>query len=230
MLAGQGVTSLLVHPRPRVGVLSTGNELTRSGGALEYGAIRDVNRPMLIAALRRSGFISVDLGIVPDDRASLEEAFRRGAIECDAVISTGGVSVGDVDLVKTVITGLCGTRSRWMQVAVKPGKPLTFGTTNANGTPLFGLPGNPVSTLVNFELYVRPSLRILGGHEKVSRPTFAAKLDCPLPRHCDGTFTCPCGSQLLAMMDDSRGECATPGIPFSQCGIGRQRHCHGARR
>ncbi|MGA7833633.1 MAG: gephyrin-like molybdotransferase Glp [Acidimicrobiales bacterium] len=188
MLAGQGITSLLVYPLPRVGVLSTGNELARSGGELGYGEIRDVNRPMLVAALTNSGFLPVDLGIVPDDRTSLEEAFRRAAIECDAVISTGGVSVGDVDLVKTVITELCGERSRWMQVAVKPGKPLTFGVTGAKGTPLFGLPGNPVATLASFELYVRPSLRILGGHEKVSRPTFAAKLDCPLPRRCDGTI------------------------------------------
>ncbi len=186
MLAGQGLTSLLVYPIPRVGVLSTGNELARSNCELDYGEIRDVNRPMLISALRKSGFLPVDLGIIPDHRASLEEAFRLAVSECDAVISTGGVSVGDVDLVKSVIKGLCGTRARWMQVAVKPGKPLTFGVAGVKGTPVFGLPGNPVASLTSFELFVRPSLRVLGGHDEVFRPTFAATLDCPMPRERDG--------------------------------------------
>jgi len=202
LLTGQGITSVLVHPRPRVGVLSTGNELARSGVELGRGEIRDVNRPMLLAALENSGFDPVDLGIVPDDRASLEGAFSSAGHRCDAVISTGGVSVGDVDLVKVVITQLCAARARWMQVAVRPGKPFTFGVSTQGGTPLFGLPGNPVAALVGFELYVRPGLRRLGGSEEVTRPRLAAVLDCPLPRQRDGKQHCI--HVDLAVGDDGR--------------------------
>lgn len=186
VLASQGFTSVRVHPRPRVGVLSTGNELTDSTGPLNNGEIRDMNRPILLASLRQSGFTPVDLGIIRDDQSALAEAFQKAVMECDAVISTGGVSVGDVDHVKTVITDLCGERARWMQVAIKPGKPITFGVAGTRSTPIFGLPGNPVSTLVGFELYVRPSLRLLAGQKTLERPTFNSVLDCPLPRSPDG--------------------------------------------
>jgi molybdenum cofactor synthesis domain-containing protein len=186
VLASQGFTSVRVHPRPRVGVLSTGNELAGSTGPLKSGKIRDINRPMLLASLRQSGFTPVDLGIIRDDQSALAEVFQKAVTECDAVISTGGVSVGDVDHVKTVITDLCAERARWMQVAIKPGKPFTFGVAGASGAPVFGLPGNPVSTLVGFEMYVRPSLRLLAGQTTLERPTFSSVLDCPLPRSRDG--------------------------------------------
>jgi molybdenum cofactor synthesis domain-containing protein len=186
VLASQGFASVLVYPRPRVGVLSTGNELTDSIGPLQGGTIRDINRPMLIASLRQSGFTAIDLGILRDNQSLITEAFQNAILEFDAVISTGGVSVGDVDLVKTVIIELCGDRARSMKVAIKPGKPLTFGVAGARGIPIFGLPGNPVSTLVSFELFVRPSLRLLGGHELLERPTFDSVLDCPLLRRRDG--------------------------------------------
>jgi hypothetical protein len=100
--------------------------------------------------------------------------------------ATGGVSVGDVDHVKAVIIALSAGRARWMQVAIKPGKPFTFGVAGDRAVPLFGLPGNPVSTLVGFELYVRPSLRLLAGHPTYDRPTVNAVLDCPLTRRPDG--------------------------------------------
>jgi len=186
VLASQGFTSVLAHPRPRVGVLSTGNELTDATSPLKGGKIRDINRPMLLASLRQSGFTSIDLGIVPDDQSALAGIIEKAISECDAVISTGGVSVGDADHVKTVITDLCGERARWMQVAIKPGKPIAFGVAGARGTPVFGLPGNPVATLIGFELYVRPSLRLLAGQRTLERPTFNSVLDCPLPRRRDG--------------------------------------------
>ncbi len=186
VLASQGFTSVLVHPRPRVGVLSTGNELVAAADPLQEGKIHDVNRPMLLALLRESGFTPVDLGIVRDDATAITERFRRAVIECDAVISTGGVSVGDVDHVKTVIGELCGGRARWMQVAIKPGKPFAFGVAQPRGTPIFGLAGNPVSTRVGFEVFVRPALGLLAGRPSPERPVVNMTLDRALSRRRDG--------------------------------------------
>jgi molybdopterin molybdotransferase len=186
VLAGQGLTSVIVQPRPRVGVLSTGNELSGPGGTLGSAMIRDTNRPMLVALLRQSGFTPVDLGIVSDDADVIKDALHHAVETCDAVISTGGVSMGDVDFVKSVLAEICDGRARWMQVAIKPGKPFAFGVAGAGNTPLFGLAGNPVSTRVGFELLVRPALRRLAGHDQLERPTINVVLDCPLPREPDG--------------------------------------------
>jgi molybdopterin molybdotransferase len=186
VLAGQGYTSVTVHPRPRVGVMSTGNELSDLAGPLAIGKIRDTNRPALLASLRQSGFAVIDLGRSNDDEEEIAARLRDALTRCDAIVTTGGVSVGDVDFVKTVLSRLCGDRARWMQVAVRPGKPFAFGLADPNSTPIFGLPGNPVSTLASFELFVRPALRLLAGHRELDRPTIAAVLDCDLPRHRDG--------------------------------------------
>lgn len=185
VLAGQGVTSLLAHPRPRVGVLSTGNELSDASGELAPGKIRDANRPALLASLRQSGFTPVDLGIVGDTSKEIATAFRRGVQKCDAIISTGGVSVGDADFVKSVLADLCGENARSMQVAIRPGKPFAFGVV-PGGTPVFALAGNPVSTLVGFELFVRPALRLLAGFQELDRPTILMVLECAMPRRRDG--------------------------------------------
>ena len=185
VLIGQGFNSARVIPRAKVGVLSTGNELVGPGQPLGPGAIRDTNRPSLLASLRLSGFTPVDLGIVGDTREEITAGFERALRDCDAVISTGGVSVGDADFVKSVLADLTEGRARSMQVAIKPGKPFAFGVTSS-GAPLFGLAGNPVSTLVGFELFVRPALRLLSGHHVLERPTISMVLDCPLPRHRDG--------------------------------------------
>jgi molybdopterin molybdotransferase len=184
VLSSQGIASLLTHPRPRVGVLSTGNELV-DGPTLAPGKIRDANRPSLLASLRQSGFSPVDLGIAGDTPEHILEAFRSGLITCDAIISTGGVSVGDADYVKTVVAELCEGNAQSMRVAIKPGKPFTFGVTNS-GTPIFALAGNPVSTLVGFELFVRPALRLLAGQRDVNRPTIDAILDVAITRRRDG--------------------------------------------
>ena len=186
VLASQGYSDVTAHPRPLVGVLSTGNELTDASGPLSLGMIRDANRPSLLASLRASGFETVDLGIVGDSALDISEALERGAASCDAIISTGGVSVGDADFVKSVLLELCGDQARSMQVAMKPGKPFAFGVTTDSGVPIFGLAGNPVSTLVGFEAFVRPALRRLGGHRVLDRLSVAMVLDCPLSRKRDG--------------------------------------------
>jgi len=185
VLASQGVASVLAHPRPRVGVLSTGNELSDASGELATGKIRDSNRPSLLASLRQSGITPIDLGIVGDTPLEITTAFQRGVRECDAIISTGGVSVGDADFVKSVLAELCGETASSMQVAIRPAKPFAFGVA-PSGTPFFGLAGNPVSTLVGFELFVRPALRLLAGFKELDRPTINMVLDCPMPRRRDG--------------------------------------------
>ena len=159
VLASLGVDRVRVHPAARVGVLSTGDELVEGPGSLLPGQIRDSNRPTLLGLVRRCGCEAVDLGTVADDEGSLVEAFQWAAPRCDAVVTSGGVSMGDFDLVKVVLDRL--GKMRWMQVAIKPAKPLAFGVVA--GTPVFGLPGNPVSSMVSFELFARPALRKMMG-------------------------------------------------------------------
>ena len=186
VLAGQGFHSVLVHRRPRVGVLSTGNELAQGEEPLGPGQIRDLNRPLLLALLGESGCLPIDLGTARDTREAITDSLRQAVDTCDAVISTGGVSVGDVDFVKFVIADLGGGDARWMQVAIKPGKPFAFGVVGPRQTPIFGLPGNPVSTRVSFEMFVRPALRTLAGHRVIERLALDAVLDVPLERPSDG--------------------------------------------
>ena len=186
VLAGQGLRSVRAHRRPRVGVLSTGDELSDSPDTLQRGRIRDANRPALLASLLEAGVEAVDLGRSRDDEVEIARRLRDAVSTCDAVITTGGVSVGDVDFVKSVLSRICGERARWMQVAVRPGKPFAFGRVGEGGPAIFGLPGNPVSTLVSFELFVRPALRRLAGHRSLQRPTITAVLDVALPRESDG--------------------------------------------
>ena len=165
--AAVGLGSLPCRRRPRVAILSTGSELVQPGGTLGPGEIFDANGPMLRAALRTSG---AEVAIIPaaaDTRDEHRAALER-ALEHDVVVSTGGVSVGEHDLVRDVGFEL-GVQEVFWRVAMRPGKPLAFGVRGA--TLLFGLPGNPVSTLVGFELFVRPAL--LGLQGAVSpRPPF----------------------------------------------------------
>jgi len=184
VLASIGVSPANVFPRGRVGVLSTGDELVEGGGALAPGRIRDSNRPTLLALCRQSGFETVDLGLVADDPAAIAGAIRQGAEGCDALVTSGGVSMGDFDHVKVVLDELSEGRMRWMQVAVRPAKPLAFGVVGT--TPVFGLPGNPVSSMVSFELFARPALRQMAGHPQPQRPLVTAVADEALPRRPDG--------------------------------------------
>jgi molybdenum cofactor synthesis domain-containing protein len=185
VLARLGVESVAVHRLPTVGVLSTGDELREGAGALAPGTIRDSNRPVLLALIERAGYPTVDLGIVPDDEDALRAVFERAARTCDALVTSGGVSVGDLDVVRTVLGQMCGPSMHWMQVAIRPAKPLAFGLIGG-GVPVFGLPGNPVSSMVSFELFARPALRKMSGHAQLIRPSVSAVADTDLRRESDG--------------------------------------------
>ena len=182
VLASLGYQRVPVFPRPRVGILSTGDELVEGPVALRPGQIRDSNRPTLLALVRQSGFDAVDLGLARDDEAVIEGAVRQGSETCDALVTSGGVSVGDFDYMKAVLDRV--GEMRWWQVAIKPAKPLAFGLVA--GTPVFGLPGNPVSSMVSFELFARPALRRMDGHRGSGRRTVGAVAEQALRRRPDG--------------------------------------------
>jgi len=186
VLTSLGVTSVLVYPRPTVGVVSTGDELVNGPGPLPVGKIRDSNRAGLLAQLRADGFSAVDLGAVADDPDRLAETLREAASRCDVLLTSGGVSVGDRDIVRVVLEKLGGSRARWFQVAVKPGKPFAFCTLAQGGVAVFGLPGNPVSALVSYELFARPALRQMSGHRRLGRPQLSATADVEMRRVRDG--------------------------------------------
>ncbi|MDH4148040.1 MAG: molybdopterin molybdotransferase MoeA, partial [Acidimicrobiia bacterium] len=170
------------HPRLRVGVISTGDELVDGPQPLGPGQIRDSNRYTLLALVDEMGAEAVDLGLIRDDEALVRAAFERGAAECDAVLSSGGVSMGEFDMVKKVLSALGAMN--WMQIAIKPAKPFAFGHVDA--TPIFGLPGNPVSSMVSFELLARPALRSMMGHVELDRPRVRAVAPDGLARTPDG--------------------------------------------
>ena len=172
MLASLNCAAALVHRKPIVAIVSTGDELTPLGEPLEPGKIRDSNRYGLYAQVEEAGGVPVDIGIAPDDAAETERIFRAALAETDALITSGGVSVGEHDVVKNVLAKL-GDINFW-RVAMKPGKPQAYGI--ADGKPIFGLPGNPVSSLVVFELFVRPALLKMAGRTDLLRPTFKATL------------------------------------------------------
>ncbi|HEX6424256.1 MAG TPA: gephyrin-like molybdotransferase Glp [Acidimicrobiales bacterium] len=189
VLASLGVAEVGAHPRPRVGVLSTGDELVTGSAPLQAGQIRDSNRPTLLALVAQAGFEPVDLGRVADDEPAIAAAIERGAATCDAVLSSGGVSMGDIDLVRVVLDRIGDMR--WMQVAIRPAKPLAFGLVPGPGgrpVPVFGLPGNPVSSMVSFALFARPGLRRLAGHldGRLHLPRHRAVAAEPLTRRRDG--------------------------------------------
>jgi molybdenum cofactor synthesis domain-containing protein len=182
VLAGLGVGEVQVHPRLRVGVLSTGDELVEAGQPIAPGQIRDSNRATLLALVAQQGWQAVDLGLIRDVDEDIEAAIREGASTCDAVLTSGGVSMGDIDLVKVVLDRIGDMR--WMQIAIRPAKPFAFGLVG--GTPVFGLPGNPVSSMVSFELLARPALRRMAGHAEPMRPEVPAVAADPFPRRPDG--------------------------------------------
>jgi molybdenum cofactor synthesis domain-containing protein len=173
VLAAVGVDGVEVHPPVQVAVISTGDEVMPPDAArLAPGQIRDSNRPLLLGLLSESGMEAVDYGIIRDDADALRSAFATAARECDAVITSGGVSMGEYDLVKQVLTELGGIEL-W-KVAMQPAKPFAFGAIE--GTPLFGLPGNPVSVFVAFEQFARPALLSMMGHHSLQRPLISATL------------------------------------------------------
>jgi molybdopterin molybdotransferase len=167
VLATLGVVEPLVSRRPRVGVMSTGDELAPPATQdLAPGMIRDSNRPMLVGLLEDAGAKVIDYGRIADDADELRAALGRAAVETDAIVTSGGVSMGDYDVTKLVLRDEAGVD--FITVAMKPGKPLAFG--QLGGAPFFGLPGNPVSVVVSFEQFVRPALLTMQGASAVLRP------------------------------------------------------------
>ncbi len=172
MLSAIGRTSLGVAVRPRVAILATGDELVEPDRLEPDGRIVSSNSYSLKSALRVLGAEALYLGVAPDEPAQIADRFRQ-ALSCDAVVSTGGVSVGDRDWVKQVLADLGGDMRLW-RVKMRPGAPLAF--SMVVGKPVFGLPGNPVSTLVTFEQFVRPAVLKMMRHAKLFRPVEPAIL------------------------------------------------------
>lgn len=163
LLATVGITKVRAYPRPRVAVLSTGDELVEPGEVPGPGQIRDSNRAMLLAAIRAAGGDPIDLGIASDHLDDITQRVEQGLREADILITSGGVSMGDLDLMKPIFEK-AGT-IHFGRLRMKPGKPCTFGTVahEERKKLFFGLPGNPVSSLVTFYLLVVPTIRQLAG-------------------------------------------------------------------
>lgn len=172
LAASVGHAVVAVVRRPVVAIIATGDELVELGQPLEPGQIANSNAYTLAAAVDEAGGVTRMLGTTPDDRDATRALFAA-ALEADVVLSTGGVSMGAFDLVREVLADL-GVAEQFWKIAQKPGKPLSFGVRGT--TLVFGLPGNPVSALVCFELYVRPALRRLGGHRALHHPVVTAEL------------------------------------------------------
>ena len=189
VLASINANTVKVYSRVNVGVISTGDELVEDGSPLQPGQIRESNRPMLLRIIEEAGARAVDLGIVRDDEAKLEQALREAVdvAGCDVLVTSGGVSMGDYDVVKAVLGRIANMN--WFQIAMKPAKPFAFGTlTNSRGVnvPIFGLPGNPVSSLMSFELIARPAIRTMMGINDAFRPRVRAIVDEDVKRNPDG--------------------------------------------
>ncbi|NLG49635.1 MAG: molybdopterin molybdotransferase MoeA [Chloroflexi bacterium] len=172
LLATVGRTEALVYSQPTVAVIATGDELVSPGQTPGPGQIRDSNSYALAAAVRTLGYPALRIGPVPDTEQALREAIREAAAQADMVLTSGGVSMGTRDLIKPILEEL-GT-VHFGRVAIKPGKPLTFATLQ--GVPMFGLPGFPVSSLVCFEMFVRPALRLMAGYRRIWRPEQRVRL------------------------------------------------------
>ncbi len=174
LLAAVGRRNVVVRPKPRVVVISTGAELVDIGDEPAFGQIVDSNSYAITAAVREAGAIAYRVGVVSDEPKQLTRAIEDHLIQADLIVTTGGVSVGAYDVVKQVL-GEMGTVG-FHKVAMQPGMPQAFGTIGPDEVPVFGLPGNPVSALVSFEVFVRPALRRMLGADQIGRPSVTATL------------------------------------------------------
>ena len=188
VLASVNARTVRAYPQARVALLSTGDELVTDGSPLKIGQIRESNLTMLDAMIAASGCEVINLGIIKDDEALLERVLLDVIERCDAIVTSGGVSMGDFDVVKAVLSRIA--KMQWMQLAIKPAKPFAFGQLQASDgrvVPIFGLPGNPVSSMISYELLARPALRKMMGHTRdLLRSTVKAVLDAPIKRKQDG--------------------------------------------
>jgi molybdopterin molybdotransferase len=215
LLAAIGRDRVVVRPRPRVSVISTGSELVEVGQSLGFGTVYDSNSYLVAAAARDVGAEAYRVGIVPDDHARLLDVLESQLLRADLLVTTGGVSMGAFDIVKQALSEL-GTVT-FTRVAMQPGMPQGFGHLG-DGVPIFCLPGNPVSALVSFEVFVRPAIRKLLGKRNLHRPTVQAtvleNVDSPqgkrqyrrgvLHREANGGYSVSliggAGSHLIAAM------------------------------
>lgn len=203
LLAAVGQADVEVVPTPRVLVLSTGDELVQPGVVPGFGQVVDVNGLMLAAAVTDLGGTAVLLPPVSDEQDTLLAALHDNLSQVDAVVTSGGVSVGLFDAVKAALSGL-GT-VRFVSVAMQPGKPQGFGTLGPHHLPVFTLPGNPVSSLVSFEVFVAPALRVMAG-----RPTLE---QAPIPARAAIAWDSPAGKVQYArvvLSQDEHGYLASP--------------------
>jgi len=227
LLAAVGVTEVQVAVAPRVAVLSTGNELQEPGESLKPGHIRDSNKTTLITLLQSKGFEAKDAGVAKDDIQQLTAVLKSALETSDLLVTTGGVSMGDRDLLRQVLVDQFGAEIHFARVAMKPGKPTTLASLNLNGKKrlVLGLPGNPVSATVTCHLYVLPALRKLSGQRSALPGKVRAKLASNQPLSLDPrpeyarvqlSFTAgsavasatPTGNQIssrLASMADANG-------------------------
>ncbi|MHB9861109.1 molybdotransferase-like divisome protein Glp [Streptomyces sp. YIM S03343] len=220
LLAAIGRATVRVHPRPRVVVVSTGTELVQPDEELSAGQIYDSNSFALTAAARDAGAIAYRVGGVDDDAETLRATIEDQLIRADLLVTTGGVSVGAYDVVKEALSSTGdedepGSGVEFRRIAMQPGKPQGFGSVGRDHTPLLALPGNPVSSYVSFEVFVRPAIRTLMGLKDVHRPRTTATLTADKPlnslkdrrqflraRYTDGTVTPVggAGSHLVAAL------------------------------
>ncbi|MCX4416140.1 molybdopterin molybdotransferase MoeA [[Kitasatospora] papulosa] len=210
LLAAIGRSTVRVRPRPRVVVLSTGSELAQPGEELTGGRIYDSNSFALTAAARDAGAIAYRVPAVADDAETLRATIEDQLIRADIVVTTGGVSVGAYDVVKEALSSVgdgdaAGGGVDFRKLAMQPGKPQGFGSIGPEHTPLLALPGNPVSSYVSFELFVRPAILTLMGLEDVHRPSVRATLDT------DAALSSPPGKrQFLRGTYDAEAGTVTP--------------------
>lgn len=195
LLASVGVKEVKVYKKPVVGVLSTGDEIVEFNrpGDLKLGEVRDTNRPTLLNAARSSGFETVDLGIASDQPGSLENTLRSALRRVDLIITSGGVSMGELDLLKPTIERSLGGTIHFGRVSMKPGKPTTFATipfkdsesgARDSTAVIFSLPGNPASAVTTFQLFVLPSLHRASGIAPAGLPKVRVRVDGDV--RCDG--------------------------------------------
>ncbi|WP_455361550.1 molybdotransferase-like divisome protein Glp [Streptomyces sp. SYSU K21746] len=210
LLAAIGRGTVRVRPRPRVVVMSTGSELVQPGEELTEGRIYDSNSFALTAAARDAGAIAYRVGAVGDNAETLRATIEDQLIRADLLVTTGGVSVGAYDVVKEALSSVGdadepGSGVDFRKLAMQPGKPQGFGSIGPDHTPLLALPGNPVSSYVSFELFVRPAIRALMGLRDVRRPTVRAVL------RTDKALTSPAGRrQFLRGTYDAEAGTVTP--------------------
>ncbi|MFC7264102.1 molybdotransferase-like divisome protein Glp [Streptomyces lutosisoli] len=205
LLAAIGRGTVRVRPRPRVVVMSTGSELVQPDEELGTGQIYDSNSFALCAAARDAGAIAYRVGAVADDAETLRSTIEDQLIRADMLVTTGGVSVGAYDVVKEALSSVgdedeAGSGIEFRKLAMQPGKPQGFGTIGPDHTPLLALPGNPVSSYVSFELFVRPAIRALMGLKDVHRPTTRATLNA------DKALTSPAGRRQFLRGTYADGE------------------------